>query len=295
MRPFVAFDTSTDHLALAVGDLDDPGAVLGASDFPAPRRANTALLAAVEHLLDSAGLTPADLAAVAVGRGPGSFTGVRIGVATAKGLAHSLRRPLVGFGTLDAIARRNPVEGLVGVLGDAMRGEVYPALFRMHSGGLRRETEDRVALPARVACEWASLGEPVTLAGGALVKHRAVFQAALGERARFAPAARWTPDGRSLIAAAWAEQGDLAVLALSALSPGAALAQGAPGRLLPVYTRLSDAEEAERLRLGREDAVPRSGVSVAPPGADRVPSPGDANSLRESAGAASADGAGEGR
>lgn len=261
MRPFLAFDTSTDHLALAVGDLDAPGEVLAANDFPAPRAANTIVLLAAERLLAGAGLAPSALAAVAVGRGPGSFTGVRIGVATAKGLAHGLGVPLVGFGTLEAVARRIPGEGLLGVLGDAMRGEVYPALFRVHAGTYKRLDDERVAFPADVAEEWAALGETLTLTGGALAKHRAVFEAALGDRATFADEKLWTLDGRGVLQAAWAEGGELSVTAMADTPAAQVWRAGHPQRVLPVYTRLSDAEEAERVRLGGAPGVPDGGVA----------------------------------
>ena len=78
MRPFVAFDTSTDHIALAVGDLDALGEVLASEDFAARRAANTVLLPALERLLVSAGVDVSQVCAVLCGRGPGSFTGVRI-------------------------------------------------------------------------------------------------------------------------------------------------------------------------------------------------------------------------
>lgn len=261
MRPFLAFDTSTDHLALALGDLDAPGAVLAADDFPAPRAANTVVLPAADRLLAGASLEPAMLSAIAVGRGPGSFTGVRIGVATAKGIAHGCGVPLVGFGTLDAVARRWSGEGLLGVLGDAMRGEVYPALFRVAGAVWERLTPDRVAFPADVAAEWAALGETVTLSGGGLNRHRAVFEEALGEHATVLPPSRWLPDGASLIAAAWAEAGEHSLTAIAGLGAREAFEAAHPQRLLPTYTRLADAEETERLRLGRASAVPHGGVA----------------------------------
>jgi N6-L-threonylcarbamoyladenine synthase len=261
VRPFLAFDTATDHLALAVGDLDTPGAVLAAEDFPAPRAANTVVLPAAERLLARIGLQPSALAAVAVGRGPGSFTGVRIGVATAKGIAHGCGVPLVGFGTLDAIARRTAAEGLLGVLGDAMRGEVYPALFRAHAGLVQRLSIHRVAFPADVAAEWALLAEPIALTGGGLAKHRAAFESGLGLRARVLPESRWAPDGASLVAAAWAEVGEGSLRAVASRSAAEALAAAHPGAMLPVYTRLSDAEEAERLRAGGAYMLPHGGVA----------------------------------
>ena len=262
MRPFLAFDTATDHLALALGDLDAPGAVIAAEDFVAPRAANTVLLAAVEWLLERAGLSVDELGAVACGRGPGSFTGVRIGVVTAKGLAHGLGVPLVGFGTLDAVAFRAATEGLVGVVGDAMRGEVYPALFRAAAGVTRRLEADHVVRPEEAAAAWAALGEPLTLTGAGLGKHRAVFESVLAARVRIAEERVWAPDGRALVAAAWAAEGPLTVRALGGLDAGSALEVAHPAVLLPVYTRLSDAEEAERVRRGTgQGAVPAGGVS----------------------------------
>lgn len=261
MRPFLAFDTATDHLALAVGDLDSPGAVLASDDFAAPRAANTVVLLAAERLLTGLDLSPGALCAVAVGRGPGSFTGVRIGAATAKGLAHGLGVPLVGFGTLDAVAQRASVEGLVGVVGDAMRGEVYPVLFRAHAGLVQRLGDDRVLRPAFVAEVWAEVGEPIALTGNGLARHREVFERALGADATVLPDRLWAPDGASLIAAAWAARGDRTLSAIAEADRETAFAMAHPQALLPVYTRLADAEEAERLRLGRPDALPDTGVA----------------------------------
>lgn len=261
MRPFLAFDTSTDHLALGIGDLDARDAVLAADDFAAPRAANTVVLAAIERLLERAGVASSSIAAVAVGRGPGSFTGVRIGVATAKGIAHGLGVPLVGFGTLDMVARRSHAEGLLGVLGDAMRGEVYPALFRVHAGTYERLTPDRVAFPETIAAEWAESGQPIVLTGGGLARHSQVFEATLGMRGTFLDRPLWAPDGASSVRAAWAEPGDLSVSVVASMPAAEAFECAHPQRLLPVYTRLSDAEEAERLRLGGSEAVPGAGVA----------------------------------
>ena len=197
--------------------------------------------------------------------GPGSFTGVRIAVATAKGLAHGAGVPLVGFGTGDAIASRWSGHGLLGVVGDAMRGEVYPALFRTSDGPPRRLTEDTVSFPAVVAAEWAALGEPVTLTGGGLAKHREVFAQTLGADASFADERIWAPDGASLVAAAWAAGGGGSLAAVAGMESADAFAVVHPALLLPVYTRLSDAEEAERRAVAGAPSVP--GTGVAGPGA----------------------------
>ncbi len=247
MRRVLAFDTATEAVAIGIGALpDDPGAqaeVLGTLDLLAPRSASEKLLPSVTRLLGALGIGPEDIDAVVVGRGPGSFTGVRIGVATAKGVARGLGVPLIGVGTLDAVAMRFAGhEGLVGIVGDAMRQEVYPALFRCAGGRVERLSRDRVAKPADAACGWAAeLSEAVLLAGNGLAKYEAVFSSLLGSRARVAPRDAWHPGGAGLIAAAHAE----------------ALPGDDPGAVLPVYTRLSDAEEAE----GRGGDLPACGVA----------------------------------
>jgi len=249
----LAFDTATDRTALALGRWHaDELHVVATGDFDARRAALGRLLPAVRDLLVSEGLAPGDLSEVAVGRGPGSFTGVRIGVATAKGLTHGLGVPLYGAGTLDAIAwgcAAAGMSGLLGVLGDAMRGEVYPALFRLEDGRAHRVTPDRVAEPSAVAAEWAALGGVELLAGAGLRKHRPAFEVLEEAGARVVADDMWLPTGAGLLAAyAWArahgEAGD-----------------GQPQNLLPVYTRLSDAEERERVREGDAGAVPPSGVT----------------------------------
>lgn len=262
MRAFLALDTATDHVALALGDLDRPGVVLAQSALRAPRSANTMMLAEAERLLHGARLTVGDLTAVACGRGPGSFTGVRIAVATAKGLAHGSGIPLVGFSTLDAVASRWQGHGLLAVVGDAMRGEVYPALFRVNGGAPRRLTEDTVVRPDAIASEWAALGEALTLTGSGLVKHREVFAQALGDAAGFAEERLWAPDGASLIAATWAAEEEPSLRTIADLEPADAFVAAHPALLLPTYTRLSDAEEAERRAVPPASrAVPGSGVA----------------------------------
>lgn len=246
----VGFDTSTEELAIGVGRCESGvGEVLGSRDLRARRAANTKLLPELRDLLGELGLAPADVGAVVVGRGPGSFTGVRIGVAAAKGVAHGLGAPLFGVGTLDAVAQRFSAQnGLVGILGDAMRGEVYPALFRVRGGHVERLTPDTVELPDIVADRLGhEVREPIVLAGNALAKYGDRFREALGERAQFAEETLWGPSGESLLLEAFATC-DFA-------------AASDPGVMLPVYTRLSDAEEAERRRMVAGGCVPDTGVA----------------------------------
>ena len=274
-RLVVVLDTATEVTSVGLGWLEGgpagsatpvPRAVLvDASVVDAHRAAMSRLLPTLESLLADNGLTVDEVADVIVGRGPGSFTGVRIGVATAKGLAHGLGAPLFGVGTLDAIAWNNAdSDGLLGVVGDAMRGEVYPALFECEGGRARRLAADRVGKQADVAREWAELDRPMLLAGNGLRKYRDAFAEALGARATFAAEERWSPTAAGLLAAY-----------LEAVAAGA-LGDGDPGAVLPIYTRLSDAEEAEVARVsagpaepgaqpGSGPTVPGSGVAGAGP------------------------------
>lgn len=250
----VAFDTATDALAIALARKEGESLELVAAvDFYARRAALSNLLPALGDLLAGEGLVSRDIDSLVVGLGPGSFTGVRIGVATAKGLAHGLGVPLFGVSTLEAVAwRLADTSGLVGVVGDAMRGEVYPAVFRAAGGRVERLTPDRVARPAAAANEFRALEEPITLAGDGLGKYRQVFETGLGDRALVADEALWAPTGAGLIAAFGS--------ALRRGQPG----DGDPGALLPVYTRLSDAEENELDRQADGGhRVPPSGVHGA--------------------------------
>jgi N6-L-threonylcarbamoyladenine synthase len=252
----LALDTATERTTVGLARLEeDRLEFIGAAVVDAPRAAMSRLLPMVESLLAANGLTVAEVGGVIVGRGPGSFTGVRIGVATAKGLAHGLGCPLWGVSTLDAVAWAFASDEItLAVVGDAMRGEVYPALFRCGGGKAVRLTRERVAKPDDVAAEWAALGEPLVLAGNGLRKYAEVFSAALGERATFADEELWPPYAHGLFGA-WVE-----------LLGTDELGSGEPSDVLPVYTRLSDAEEKERTRAGLPlRATPDSGVAGGGP------------------------------
>ena len=251
MKLTLAFDTSTEEVATGLGKVGVRGVhLLGETNLDVPRASLTHLFPVIMRLLQSADCTVADVDTVVVGRGPGSFTGVRIGVSAAKGIAQGRAVPLYGVNTLDAIAERfSGRQGLVGVVGDAMRREVYPALYRLSGRNVERLTGDAVASPATVAAQWAALGEPVLLSGNALRKYADVFTSAMGDAAMLAPEALWTPTGESLLMATWRAQAS------------GTLGDGDPGTLLPVYTRLSDAEEAERSLAGVRGPSPASGVA----------------------------------
>jgi len=105
------------------------GRCLGEVVIAKPREHSSKLLPALDALLGLLGMGVEDLEGIAVGLGPGSFTGLRVGLSAAQGLALALDLPLVGISSYDALARQVPVEGLPAILGDAKRGLIYVGLY----------------------------------------------------------------------------------------------------------------------------------------------------------------------
>lgn len=129
MKALLAFDTATSTASVALLDLDS-GRVVSALQAPVETHGK-ALVPMIQKALEQASVRPADLAAVACGKGPGSFTGVRVGLATAKGLCLVLEIPLILPGSLTALAMRAPPSpGLVVPCLDARRSEVYVSAVR---------------------------------------------------------------------------------------------------------------------------------------------------------------------
>ena len=124
------------------------------------------LMVMAEDMLKAAGKSMADVTAVAVAEGPGSFTGVRIGVAAAKGLAWGGELPCYGVSTLESMALTlGAYQGYVCPVMDARRSQVYNALFYVNSGVLERVSEDRAIALSDLAEELKALKEPIFLVG----------------------------------------------------------------------------------------------------------------------------------
>ena len=137
----LAFETSAKAASVA---LFDDRKLLGEQYQNTGLTHSQTLMVMAEDLLKQCGKTVADITAVAVAEGPGSFTGVRIGVAAAKGFAWGGQLPCYGVSTLEAMAESLGIyEGYVCPCMDARRSQVYNALFRAENGKLTRITEDR--------------------------------------------------------------------------------------------------------------------------------------------------------
>lgn len=189
----LALDTATDTGSLA---LVADGQVLMEYSLESPNAYLTSLMPGVAAMLRNSGHEVADLGAVAVSTGPGNFTGLRIGLATAKTLAWSLNCPLVPVPTLEVLAARFPFHPHpVGVVMDAKRGEVFWGLFRCLEdlpqaleGPRRLPVEE---LPARLAA-------PLLITGPGLSVHQEVLAARLSPEIVWAPPAMRQPRASTL-------------------------------------------------------------------------------------------------
>jgi tRNA threonylcarbamoyl adenosine modification protein YeaZ len=132
----LAFDASTPRCVIAVGriEADAHRCVASHDAHDRPNQVSSLLAPWIGGVLLRAGIGPDDLAAVACGRGPGTFTGTRVALSTAKGLCVGLQRDLVPVSTLAAVAASANRDGLVAAWLDARRGEVYGGLFRCDLG-----------------------------------------------------------------------------------------------------------------------------------------------------------------
>ena len=267
----LAFDTANEVISIGLGRLNAAACAVepvAAVEVAAHRASNTQLLVRVDALLREAGVERGRLACVCVGRGPGSFTGVRIAMATAKGAAQALGAALVGVSSLDVVAWHawaSGVRGRLAVVADAMRKEVYPVRYALDEAGVHRLEADRV-VKAQVAAQELvdkassdAAADALQLTGDGLAKYAEMFTPA----GTLLPEELWAPTGRGLLLAlqdAWRT---------GAADPLDAQRHN-PAFLLPVYTRLSDAEENERIRLAKNDPKNlATGVQDAAPRRDQ--------------------------
>ena len=159
----LAFETSAKAASAA---LMENGKLLGENYQNTGLTHSQTLMVMAEDLLKTCGYTPQQVEAVAVAAGPGSFTGIRIGVAAAKGFAWGGELPCYGVSTLEAMARSLSVyDGYVLPVMDARRNQVYNALFQVEKGNLTRLCEDRAIALADLAEEIKILQKPIFLVG----------------------------------------------------------------------------------------------------------------------------------
>ena len=230
----LAFETSAKAASVA---LLEPPRLLGEVYQNTGLTHSQTLLVMAENLLKQCGKTAQDVTAVAAAHGPGSFTGVRIGAAAAKGFSWGRDIPCYGVSTLEAMAEGLGVwDGYVCPVMDARRSQVYNALFRAERGTLTRLTPDRALSLTELGEEIKNLEKPVFLVGeGAVLCYNTL--------SKDIPALVLPPEHRM-------HQRAVGVAILAARQAAAGLAPSG-GELTPNYLRLS---QAERERLEKQKA-----------------------------------------
>ncbi|MBI1925344.1 tRNA (adenosine(37)-N6)-threonylcarbamoyltransferase complex dimerization subunit type 1 TsaB [Candidatus Poribacteria bacterium] len=153
------------------------------------------LMLAIDQILRWANLTVRELDACAVAVGPGSFTGVRIGVATMKSLCYAIQKPIIGVSTLEAIAcTLRYTDGLISPILDARRNEVYGAIF--HGGKTLERKSDDLCLPIEAFLD--RIDSPAIFVGDGLKRYAPAIRALLGESTIFADAIFNVPRGANV-------------------------------------------------------------------------------------------------
>jgi tRNA threonylcarbamoyladenosine biosynthesis protein TsaB len=225
----LALDTTTKTATCAVLSGDE---ITGQWTGDASMSPAAQLPRGIAAALAAGGCRPEDVDVLAVAVGPGSFTGLRVGIATMQGLAVAVARPLIGVSALEALAVAAAVETgtgetlLIAPWVDAWRGEVYAGAYRSS----RALGPPVVGDPARLLAE---LDGPVLFTGDGAAAHRPLIAGTLGDRARFAPT--MTP-------------GLAGVIARLARARAQGGERPAPHAIAPLYVRRPDAELARDAR-----------------------------------------------
>jgi tRNA threonylcarbamoyladenosine biosynthesis protein TsaB len=219
----LAIDTSTPSCSVAVVEGEH---LLAELTFDIPQTHSRHLMGMIDQVLNLCALTPEEIDGLAVTRGPGSFTGLRIGLAVVKGLAAALDKPVVAVSTLHALASQAAFyPHVISPMIDARRGEVYCSRYRMENGVLRQIADEAVLSPSEAL---QGLQEPALFIGSGARAYHGLITEALGCEACFASS------NANLIRA-----GNVAILALDNFI---GQVHADLGEITPLYLRKSDAE-----------------------------------------------------
>ncbi len=223
MVRILAIEASTKAMSVAL--LHDEE-LRGEVFFNGLRKTSEKIIDAIESLLVENGEEIGMMDAFAVSTGPGSFTGLRVGMGTAKGFALSTGKPLIGVPTLEALAHNIFMSSpLLCTMIDARKGEVYCALFRFKEGGISMVMEPMIISPHKII---EIIKENCIFLGDALQIYGDIIKEGLGERALIAPPVLWYPRASQV--------------GLLALKRFRASEVDDPFLLKPVYLRPPDAE-----------------------------------------------------
>ena len=174
----LGIETATNQVGCALGGYEG---VLASFHASRGRRHAETLAPAIEFVCKHARIEMKEISAIAVDIGPGLFTGMRVGVATAKAMAQALRVPMIGLSSLDLLAFPVRHSGrLIAPVIDARKGEVFTALYRQVPGGVQRLTQYRISTPHEIASELMARGEDCLVVGDGGLRYRDVLENAGG-------------------------------------------------------------------------------------------------------------------
>jgi tRNA threonylcarbamoyladenosine biosynthesis protein TsaB len=192
----LGIETSTPHTSVALGT--EQGLV-ASTVFSSQQASHEVVIPTVQHLLAWTDLKLSSIAGIGVGIGPGLFTGMRVGIATAKTLAQVLGIPVLGLASLDVLAfSARYSRRLICAAIDAKRGEVFSAFYRPAPGGVTRESPFQVGSPSALAAELQARPDDVLVVGnGGLVYRRELEEA--GKHVEIASATLAFPSAAAVV------------------------------------------------------------------------------------------------
>jgi tRNA threonylcarbamoyladenosine biosynthesis protein TsaB len=166
----LGIESATMQVGCAIGGHEG---VLAHFEVTRGRRHAETLVPAIEFTCRQADVRLDEMGLVAVDLGPGLFTGMRVGIATGKALAHALRVPMIGITSLDLLAfPLRFADRVIGAVIDARRGELFYAFYRPVPGGVQRVSEPVVGTPDDLLADLVALGDEVLLVGDGAWRHR---------------------------------------------------------------------------------------------------------------------------
>ncbi len=236
----LGIDTSTSYLSIAVRDGDR---LIAESGYYSPRGCSAGLLPLIEGVLKYISLPLKKIDGLAVSLGPGSFTGLRIGVSTMKGLSFALSRPIVGIPTMDVLAENLVLSSryLCPVI-DAKRGQVYSAIYKSEGRRIKKLSAPMILSPAELLKEIKtkisnSKRDQVIFLGDGLIQYQNLIKTKARGLAVFAPPDAWFPRA--------------SVLTGLALKRFLRNDTDNSDDIVPLYLRRSEAEDKYDARMGR--------------------------------------------
>ena len=241
----LALDTTAKTAAIAIADGEK---LIANATLNTPGTHSVTVLPTVDALLKGSSLTVDDIDLFACSAGPGSFTGVRIGVALIKGLAFGTGKPCIGVSSLEALARNLlTVDGIICPVMDARRDQLYNALFSCKNGKISRITEDRLVTAAELKAELEGYNEKIYFVGdGCGVVSKQIIGDDNSGNLNIAPELYRWQSGYSVAQTALAEYESASV-------EEKGMSEYTAAALSPVYLRASQAERERNERIAAEE------------------------------------------